>query len=173
MPLLSRCSPYRTALPTTFLLTLFSGPYYDCSVSRAQSRECPPWLRRACQRRDNSDVPAASMLQARSFGSACGSSRSWAQVRRSRPSCSRPVARLRPPELTVATGSSRSSVVHTASGYLCPRRHSQAAKPLSWYGLDGHLRSISSQLSSAQRETIAFSGLIALNALCTQAPKPS
>ena len=37
------------------------------------------------------------------------------------------------PELTVATGSSRSSVVHTAPGYLCPCRHSQAVKPL-WFG---------------------------------------
>ena len=37
------------------------------------------------------------------------------------------------PELTVATGSSRSSFVHTAPGYLCPCRHSQAVKPL-WFG---------------------------------------
>ena len=42
---------------------------------------------------DNSDVPAAAMFQARSFGSARRSSRSSAQVRHSRPSCSRPVAR--------------------------------------------------------------------------------
>ena len=41
---------------------------------------------------DNSDVPAAAMLQARSFGSARGSSRSSAQVLHSLPSCSRPVA---------------------------------------------------------------------------------
>ena len=34
---------------------------------------------------------------------------------------------------TVATGSSRSSVVHTAPGYLCPCRHSQGVKPL-WFG---------------------------------------
>ena len=34
---------------------------------------------------DNSDVPAAAMLQARSFGSALGSSRSSAQVRHIRP----------------------------------------------------------------------------------------
>ena len=31
---------------------------------------------------------------------------------------------------TVATGSSRSSYVHTAPGYLCPSPHSQAVKPL-------------------------------------------
>ena len=37
------------------------------------------------------------------------------------------------PELTVATGSSRSSFVHTAPGYLCPCRHSQAIKQL-WFG---------------------------------------
>ena len=37
------------------------------------------------------------------------------------------------PELTVATGSSRSSFVHTAPGYLCPCRRSQAVKPL-WFG---------------------------------------
>ena len=37
------------------------------------------------------------------------------------------------PELTVATGSSRSSFVHTAPGYLCPCRHSQAVKP-QWFG---------------------------------------
>ena len=42
---------------------------------------------------DNSDVPAAAMFQASSFGSARGSSRSSAQVRHSRPSCSQPVAR--------------------------------------------------------------------------------
>ena len=34
------------------------------------------------------------------------------------------------PELTVATGSSRSFFVHTALGYLCPCQHNQAAKPL-------------------------------------------
>ena len=75
---------------------------------------------------DNSDVPAAAMLEARPFCSARGSSRSSAQVRHSLPSCSRPVAL----ELTVATGSSRSSVVHSAPGYLYPCRHSQAVKPL-------------------------------------------
>ena len=37
------------------------------------------------------------------------------------------------PELTVATGSSRSSIVHTAPGYLYPLRHSQAMKQL-WFG---------------------------------------
>ena len=37
------------------------------------------------------------------------------------------------PELTVATGSSRSFFVHTAPGYLCTCRHSQAVKPL-WFG---------------------------------------
>ena len=37
------------------------------------------------------------------------------------------------PELTVTTGSSRSSFVHTALGYLCPSRHSQAVKQL-WFG---------------------------------------
>ena len=37
------------------------------------------------------------------------------------------------PELTVATGSSRSSFVRTALGYLCPCRHSRALKPL-WFG---------------------------------------
>ena len=37
------------------------------------------------------------------------------------------------PELTVATGSSSSSFVHTAQGYLCPCWHSQAVKPL-WFG---------------------------------------
>ena len=72
---------------------------------------------------DNSDVPAAAMFQARSIGSARGSSRSSAQVRHdSRPSCSQPVARAH----------SR-SLVHTAPGYLCPGRHRQAVKPL-WFG---------------------------------------
>ena len=37
---------------------------------------------------DNSDVPAAAMLKASSFSSACGSSCSSAQVRHSLPSCS-------------------------------------------------------------------------------------
>ena len=50
------------------------------------------------------------------------------------------------PELTVATGSSRSSVVHTAPGYLCPWRHGQAVKPCC--GLDGHSRSASSSESA-------------------------
>ena len=42
---------------------------------------------------DDSDLPAAAMLQASTFGSARGRSRSSAQVRHSRPSCSLPVAR--------------------------------------------------------------------------------
>ena len=83
---------------------------------------------------DTSDVPTAAMLQARSFGSAHGSSLSSAQVWHSLPSCSLPVARLaRAHCLTVATGSSRSSVVHTEQGYLCPWWHSQAVKQL-WFG---------------------------------------
>ena len=36
-------------------------------------------------------------------------------------------------ELTFATGSSRSSFVHTALGHLCPCLHSQAVKSL-WFG---------------------------------------
>ena len=67
------------------------------------------------------------MLQACSCSSALGSSHSPAQVKHIQPSCSQPprprsgIACLPAsclwPELTVATGSSRSSVVHTAQGY--------------------------------------------------------
>ena len=64
---------------------------------------------------NNSDVQAAAMLQPRSFGSASGSSCSSAQVRHSLPFCSLPVA-----ELTVATGSSSSSIVHTAEDTSVP-----------------------------------------------------
>ena len=57
---------------------------------------------------DNSDVQAAAMPQACSFGSA---------LPRFGTACL-PVSGPWP-ELIVATGSSRSSVVHTAPGYLC------------------------------------------------------
>ena len=77
------------------------------------------------------------------FGSALGSSRSSAQTRHIRPSCSQPPrprfgiaglpARCLKSELSVASGFSRSSVVYTAAGYLCRRRHRQAVKPL-WFG---------------------------------------
>ena len=80
---------------------------------------------------DKSDVPAAAMFQARSFGSVRGSSRS-SEARPRSGTAGLPAHGLWP-ELTVATGSSRSSFVHTAPGYLCPCRHSQAVKP-PWFG---------------------------------------
>ena len=80
---------------------------------------------------DKSDVPAAAMFQARSFGSVRGSSRS-SEARPRSGTAGLPAHGLWP-ELTVATGSSRSSFVHTAPGYLCPCRHSQAVKSL-WFG---------------------------------------
>ena len=66
------------------------------------------------------------MLQARSSGSALG-----APAPRPRSGVACLPARGLWPELTVATGSSRSSVAHTAlaaagPGYLCPWRHSRA-----------------------------------------------
>ena len=79
------------------------------------------------------DVPAAAMLQAHSSGSALGISHSSAQVRHSRLSCSRPVARahrrywLRPWLRCPRRGGA------SAPGHLCPLRHSQlsqAVKPL-------------------------------------------
>ena len=81
---------------------------------------------------DNSDVPAAAIFQARSFGSARGSSRSSGQVRHSRPSCSRPVARVHR-RYRLRSCSSHSSFVRTVQECLCPCRHSQAVKPL-WFG---------------------------------------
>ena len=88
------------------------------------------------------------MLQAPSFSSAraSGSSRSSAQIRHIRPSCSRPVARgPSSPSLPARTTAVAQSV-HTKPGYLCPCRHSQAMtrKPRD---LDGLSRSISSPLS--------------------------
>ena len=89
---------------------------------------------------DNSDVAAAAILQASSFGSACGSSSSSAQVRQSRPSCSLLVARVHwHRRCRLGSLASRSSVqvVHTAPGYLCPCRHSQLSQAVKqlWFGL--------------------------------------
>ena len=87
---------------------------------------------------DKSGVPAAAILQASSFGSACGSSSSSAQVRQSRPSCSLLVARVHwHSRCLLGSLASRSSVVHTAPGYLCPCRHSQLSQAVKqlWFGL--------------------------------------
>ena len=55
------------------------------------------------------------------------------------------------PELSVATGSSRSSFVHTAPGYLCPCRHSQAVKP-PWFGRTLTQYLVSEQLTRTSAE---------------------
>ena len=72
---------------------------------------------------DDSDVPAAAMLQSRPCGSALGSRRSSAQVMAGLP------ARGPWPELTVADGSGSGSGVHVAPELLCPRWYTQAVKP--------------------------------------------
>ena len=123
------------------LLTLFSGLYNDYSVSHSLSRN----VHIGSDEPAGSNVTAAAMLHARSFGSALGSSCSSVKVRHIQPSCSQPPrprsgiaglpARGLWSKLTLATSPSRSPVVQTAQEYLCPWWHSQAV--LSSYGLDG------------------------------------
>ena len=82
------------------------------------SRPAPP-ITRTCRRRPCSrPAPSARPVEA--------------PAPRPRPGIAGLPARGPWPD-TVAVGSSRSSVVHTAPGYLCPCRHSQAVKPL-WFG---------------------------------------
>ena len=94
MPLSSSCPFYGNVLLKAFPLTLFPLgrtaiiPLVTRSHGNVRLGSDEP-----AGAADDSDVPAAAMLQARSFGSARGSSRSSVQVRHSRPSCSRPLTR--------------------------------------------------------------------------------
>ena len=96
---------------------------------------------------DDSDVPAAATLQARSFASALTYS---AEAPDPRPgSCIAGLPARGP--WSVAGGSSCGSTVHAAPGLPCPRWHTQAVK--SCYGSDESSRLNRPSVLSTRTET--------------------